>query len=331
MQPIKSLDWQWYGTSAAIVDTSDSVTEYAINCDTPNGRMKVFHLFPGIDYALTTFEAATCDYRKHSTPDVIEIAYCKSGRFECEYKSGYFTYIGEGDCAVGILEAQTAPPYFPLGYYTGCTLIIDLKKAGAVFQTGFGNMAFDLPAMLKKLCPDNRCAVFKTPDILLRVFTELYNTSQSLCYSPDETTAYLQLKVLELLFLLQHYEQQERAAEHACFLGAYIKKIKAIKADITEHRNGKLRLKDLSQKYGIGLTVMKDCFKAVYGKPIHAFQKEYKMQKAAQLLRDTEQSITDIAASIGYENPNKFSSAFKTMFGCSPREYRLTVKCEILT
>ena len=72
---------------------------------------------------------------------------------------------------------------------------------------------------------------------------------------------------------------------------------------------------------------MKDCFKAVYGKPIHAFQKEYKMQKAAQLLRDTEQSITDIAASIGYENPNKFSSAFKTMFGCSPREYRRHTIC----
>ena len=331
MQPVKSLDWQWYGTGAAIVDISDSVTEYAINCDTPNGRMKVFHLFPGIYYALTTFEAASCDYRKNSVPDVIEIAYCKSGRFECEYKSGYFTYIGEGDCAVGVLEAQTEKPYFPLGYYTGGTVIIDLKKTGAVFQTGIGNMSFDLPAMLKTHCPNNRCTVFKPPAILLKAFNELYDASQISGYSPDETKVYLQLKVLELLFLLQHYEPQERPAVPACFSGAYIKKIKAIKADITENRNGKLRLKDLSQKYGIGLTVMKDCFKAVYGKPIHAFQKEYKMQKAAQLLRDTEQSITDIAASIGYENPNKFSSAFKTMFGCSPREYRLTVKCEILT
>ena len=326
MKPVKSLDWQWYGTGAAIVNTADSVTEYAINCDTPNGRMKVFHLFPGIDYALTTFEAATCDYRKNSAPDVIEIAYCKSGRFECEYKSGYFTYIGEGDCAVGILEAQTEKPYFPLGYYTGCTLIIDLKKTGAVFQTGIAGMSFDLSVMLKKLCPDNRCAVFKTPGILLRVFSELYNASQSPCYSPNETKTYLRLKVVELMFLLQHYEPQEQTAEQVCFSGAYIKKIKAIKADITENRNGKLRLKDLSHKYGISLTMMKDCFKAVYGKPIHAFQKEYKMQKAAQLLRDTGQSITDIAALSGYENPNKFSSAFKTMFGCSPREYRQTVK-----
>ena len=36
MKPVKSLDWQWYGTGAAIVDIADSVTEYAINCDTPN-------------------------------------------------------------------------------------------------------------------------------------------------------------------------------------------------------------------------------------------------------------------------------------------------------
>lgn len=326
MKPVKSLDWQWYGTGAAIVDIADSVTEYAINCDTPNGRMKVFQLFPGIDYALTTFEAATCDYRKHSEPDVIEIVYCQSGRFECEYKSGYFTYIGEGGCAVGILEAQTEKPYFPLGYYTGCTLIIDLKKTGEIFQTGIDGMSFDLPAILKQLCPDNRCAVFKTPDILLRVFTELYNASQSPCYSPDETKAYLRLKVVELLFLLQRYEPQEQVAEHACFSGAYIKKIKAIKEDIIENRNINLRLKDLSHKYGISLTMMKDCFKAVYGKPIHAFQKEYRMQKAAQLLHDTDQSITDIAALTGYENPNKFSSAFKAMFGCPPREYRQTVK-----
>ena len=236
MQPVKSFDWQWYGTRAAIVDTAESVTEYAINCDTPNGRMKVFHLFPGIDYALTTFEAATCDYRKNSMVDVIEIAYCKSGRFECEYKSGYFTYIGEGDCAVGILEAQTEKPYFPLGYYTGCTIIIDLQKTQSMFQTGIDGMSFDLQALLKKLCPDNRCAVFKTLGMLLRVFTELYGASQTPCYSPDETKAYLQLKVLELLFLLQHYEPQERTAVPACFSGTYIKKVKAIKADITENR-----------------------------------------------------------------------------------------------
>ena len=159
--------------------------------------------------------------------------------------------------------------------------------------------------------------------MLLRVFNDLYEASQtSSSYTQDERSDYLRLKVLELLFLLCRTEPQEQSAAPACFSGVYIKKVKAIKEDVTEHWSENPRLKELSQKYGIGLTVMKDCFKAVYGKPIHAFQKEYKLQKAAQLLHDTEKSVTEIASLIGYENPNKFSSAFKNTFGCSPREYR---------
>ena len=313
---------EWYGVQSAVVHKTDSITEYAINCNTPNGRMRVFHLFPGIDYALTTFKASACDYRKNTKPDVLEIAYCKSGRFECEYNSGYFTYVGEGDCAVGILEAQTEKPYFPLGYYTGCTVIIDLKKTSAVFQTDIKGLSVDLSALLHKHCPDKHCAVFKTPPALNSVFEALYTVSQDSHCSPAEIHGYLRLKVLELLFLLHRHEPQERLAVSRYFSGVYIKKVKAIKDDITEHWSENPRLKELSQKYGIGLTVMKDCFKAVYGKPIHVFQKEYKMQKAAQLLHNTEKSITEIATSVGYENPNKFSSAFKNMFGCPPREYR---------
>lgn len=74
--------------------------------------------------------------------------------------------------------------------------------------------------------------------------------------------------------------------------------------------------------YGLSLTTMKDCFKAIYGKPIYAFQKEYKIQMAAQLLLTTQLSISEIAGKIGYSNPNKFSSAFRSIIGMSPREYR---------
>ena len=45
---------EWYGVNAAVVRKTDNITEYSITCDTPNGKMKVFHLFPGIDYAETS-------------------------------------------------------------------------------------------------------------------------------------------------------------------------------------------------------------------------------------------------------------------------------------
>lgn len=72
----------------------------------------------------------------------------------------------------------------------------------------------------------------------------------------------------------------------------------------------------------MSLTALKDCFKAVYGKPIHAFQREYKMQAATRLLITTEMSVAEISGRLGYENPNKFSTAFKEVLGLAPSEYR---------
>ncbi len=81
-------------------------------------------------------------------------------------------------------------------------------------------------------------------------------------------------------------------------------------------------LKSMAIRYGMSLTALKDCFKAVYGKPIHAFQREYKMQAATRLLVTTEMSVAEISGRLGYENPNKFSTAFKEVLGLSPSEYR---------
>ena len=81
---------EWYGVNAAVVRKTDNITVYSIACDTPNGKMKVFHLFPGIDYAETSFKTALCDYRKQTAAEVVEIAYCKAGRFECEIPKRLF-------------------------------------------------------------------------------------------------------------------------------------------------------------------------------------------------------------------------------------------------
>ena len=51
--------------------------------------------------------------------------------------------------------------------------------------------------------------------------------------------------------------------------------------------------------------MLKDCFKAVYGKPVHAFRREYKMQVATKLLTTTDMSITELAGEFGYENPKQ--------------------------
>ncbi|PIE86081.1 MAG: AraC family transcriptional regulator, partial [Bacteroidia bacterium] len=53
---------------------------------------------------------------------------------------------------------------------------------------------------------------------------------------------------------------------------------------------------------------------------------DYKMQLATQLLRDTNQSITEIAEQCGYDYASHFCTAFKRRFGVSPNEERKKFK-----
>ena len=56
------------------------------------------------------------------------------------------------------------------------------------------------------------------------------------------------------------------------------------------------------------------------------FLMKFRITKAAELLYNTNLSITNIAYSCGYSDPLAFSKAFKKIKGISPKEYRNTKK-----
>lgn len=60
----------------------------------------------------------------------------------------------------------------------------------------------------------------------------------------------------------------------------------------------------------------------------HSYLRTYRLQVAKKLLLETESSVTEIASKIGYENPNKFTSAFKETYGSSPTEFRKSVRLD---
>ena len=63
-------------------------------------------------------------------------------------------------------------------------------------------------------------------------------------------------------------------------------------------------------------------FKETVGKSPQQFLLNYRMTKAAELLKLTNLSISDIGNAVGYPNQLHFSRAFKNVFGISPREWR---------
>ena len=50
--------------------------------------------------------------------------------------------------------------------------------------------------------------------------------------------------------------------------------------------------------------------------------KEYRMKRAAILLRQTQATIAEISNQVGYENQSKFATAFRDVMKITPAEYR---------
>ena len=72
----------------------------------------------------------------------------------------------------------------------------------------------------------------------------------------------------------------------------------------------------------MSLTAFKECFKGIYGASPAAYVRSMRMDMAAKMLRGTDMRVVDIATSVGYDSPSKFSAAFKAATGLAPSEYR---------
>lgn len=91
---------------------------------------------------------------------------------------------------------------------------------------------------------------------------------------------------------------------------------------LTQHLDERITIDELSKKFLMNPTTLKINFKNVYGSSLASHIKEHRMEKAAELLRETEDSILDISKKVGYENQSKFSENFKDFYKMLPTEYR---------
>ena len=82
----------------------------------------------------------------------------------------------------------------------------------------------------------------------------------------------------------------------------------------------------LSELFHASGTSIKSSFKAVYGMSVYSFIRTYKMKLAAQMLLTSDDTVLDISGKLGYDNPSKFSRAFRDVMNMSPNEYRISHK-----
>lgn len=86
--------------------------------------------------------------------------------------------------------------------------------------------------------------------------------------------------------------------------------------------NANLRMDDLGSELSLSKVQMYRKVKALTGKTPAEVLREMRMQKAYSLLKQTDKTISEVAAEVGFAIPHYFSACFKKQFGINPTELR---------
>ena len=305
-----------YGSSVQeIGQQKQSCNCFHLENESGVGDITLYHVFPGIELVFNDMHMAYCNKNQEPASGVIEINYCKEGRSECLFGEHQYCYMAAGDLSVCSLQEHSHQSEFPTAHYHGITVTVDFSRITEEMKKILELLSVDLE-QIKKLSRMRDFTIIRANQTIEHIFSELYRIPEKIRYG------YIRVKVLEILLVLTGMDLKEDNSCPVRFSESQIRIIKEIHEFLVEHFDEHYTIDELSERFEISPTVMKKCFKGVYGDSVYSYMKLYRLQVAERLLKESKLTVGEIASQVGYLNPNKFTSAFCTVYGMPPSSYR---------
>lgn len=129
-------------------------------------------------------------------------------------------------------------------------------------------------------------------------------------------------QLLELLVLL-HRERSRQPAPSGPMVR---ERIAAICAHVERHYDQEFRLEELAGRCALSASHFSHVFRSCTGVPVFEYVNRVRIGRACLLLRNSNQSVLEIAYQVGYNNISFFNRYFRRVMGMSPTEYRNLVQ-----
>ena len=314
---MESFDWkQKFDVSYTYIDSTDGFDRYHIENETGDGTITACAVLPGLEAILLDFRLRPCDTPLTLNKDVIDMGYCIDGRFECTVNRQYCYFASAGDFSLGFFGKQESRGRFPTKRYLGINFFLDVKQFSQHHAEALRELDIRIERIYALADMQSRCYILRRSPELIAIETAIADEFRK------KRRSHLRIKIMELLLFLSNLDDTT-ARETPTYLNKrHAALAKAVHERLTADGFGHITTKQLAAELGVSVTALKMSFKSVYGAPMYQYQKDLRLQKAQQLLRETTLPVAAIAEEVGYTNPAKFSSAFKKRFGVSPTEYK---------
>jgi DNA-binding response OmpR family regulator/two-component sensor histidine kinase len=124
--------------------------------------------------------------------------------------------------------------------------------------------------------------------------------------------------------LKEHYSHDLNIEMSVSTPGSLDKKfINDFTAMIEKHMaNSELHVNDISRELGMSRVQVYRKVKALLGYSVNDYIITVRLKKAKHMLLNTDKTIAEISTEVGFSSPAYFSTAFKTKFNVSPREFK---------
>ena len=99
-------------------------------------------------------------------------------------------------------------------------------------------------------------------------------------------------------------------------------RIKIMLQYIHDHFANEISTRHIAQSATVSESECLRCFRATIGTTPIQYLKQYRIQRAAQLLLTTQDKIADIGAQCGFQDVSYFTKTFRQAKGCTPSQYR---------
>ena len=106
------------------------------------------------------------------------------------------------------------------------------------------------------------------------------------------------------------------------FSSKYSETLADIRQQILEYRYTPSCPEEVAEKLNISVSYLQHIYTDCFGTSLHKDIIKGRIEHAAQLLLQTQMSVTDVAAACGYENLEHFSRQFKKYHGVAPSKFR---------